>query len=395
MNNSGFKILKIVSLVTLVYCLECCKDPFEIPVSKANQNILVVQGTISDDSGPYIVSLSQAVPFGDQKNIVVKKAQVYVMDDLMNRYDFKDNSNGSYISDKASFKGDIDRTYTLFITTSDGFEYKSAPCKIGPPSTIDSLYGFNEMYLVSPAESNNTGIDQYTDAFHAYTDLSFNSNQKINTRLDVFLSSLVTVATTYYLFDTIYSFKIDPKDTTRVIKVFQGLAKIDSFQIVETSYSTGILNPYPILKTTSNYVKGSKLTKIPLSYVSGTTSSNQTIDTDKAGDTLSTTNVTYGGTWVLFVKAFSISDETFNYYYSLANQVEGKNSFFEPIPIQLKGNITCITDATKLVLGLFQANSSVKKYIKVSWNGNSYRWYPANGIPAPTRDSLTFTLKKK
>ena len=61
--------------------------------------------------------------------------------------------------------------------------------------------------------------------------------------------------------------------------------------------------------------------------------------------------------FILIINASTISNETFNYYYNLLTQISGENTFFEPMPVQLIGNIKCINNSRKVALGLFEASS--------------------------------------
>jgi hypothetical protein len=370
----------IIFLILFTYS---CREPFEINAPDSDEKILVVEGTITDDYGVYTVKLSQAVPFGKTNHIPVKKATVYVMDDLNNKYDYKEKSNGVYYSDSATFRGQMGRSYTLYVKTSDGLDYKSNPCMIGPKSTIDSLYGYNERFLLMPAGNNENDVDIYANGLHVYSDISFGVNQRISTRLDAKLATRNQIVEWHYIGEPTYKIILVTPDS--IIRVPDGgTTPVDSYEIVYTFYYTQLINLMPILKTNSDYKTGSKISKIPLEYVYGTTSN----------DTIDSTIFISGGEWIFILEANTISNETFNYYYNLLTQIDSKNSFFEPIPVQLNGNIKCITDSTRLVFGLFQANSVAKKYIHIK-AGNKYAWEPADKIPAATRDSIHPTGETK
>ena len=366
------------SLIIVFAC--SCREPFDYNLPDSVKNNLVVQGVITDGPGPYTIKLSQAVPFSSNKQVAVKKAVVYVMDDLNNQYDFKERSQGIYYSDSASFRGQLGRAYTLFINTKDGLEYKSTPCLIEPESKIDSIYGFKETFLLYPAGTMNNDNDIYASALHVYADISFGSDQRMSTKVDAALAVENVINEWHFIYAPKYIITIN-EDSTEIIRTLvpgEGL-RIDSFQITNTFYTIKSLNFAPILKTNTDYVSGSKITKIPLGYI------QLAMYTDSIDDS---TSLTVGGNYILITYASTISNETFNYYYNLSNQIGGKNTFFEPTPVQLIGNIKCINDSTKAAYGLFQANSLVKKYVNISQSGSSYNLQPINGIPPARRDSI-------
>jgi hypothetical protein len=63
--------------------------------------------------------------------------------------------------------------------------------------------------------------------------------------------------------------------------------------------------------------------------------------------------------WVVTTNYYSISAETFKYHQSVINQLNAKESMFDPIPSQLKSNFRCISDSTQLVLGYFEVSSKI------------------------------------
>jgi hypothetical protein len=349
-------------LIILIYS---CREPFDYDLPASSIDALVVEGVVTDGPGPYDIKLSQAIPFNSDKQVIVKKAGVYVMDDLNNRFDFKEKNPGQYLSDSATFRGQLGRTYTLFIKTSDGLEYKSSPCLIEPESKIDSVYNF-------------VNRDNYPYSFQIYMDLSFGSDQKMSTKLDAALSVENILDEWHFVYGPKYIITIDPNDSTKITRTLvpgEG-ARIDSSEVLVTYYTTSTLNFRPILKTNTDYVAGSKIIKIPVGAFQITEGSDSLNDS---------TSLSYGGNYILTVYASTISNVTFNYYYNLTSQISGNNTFFDPMPVNLVGNIKCTSDSTKAAYGLFQANSVVKKYVTITSSGTIR---PTNGIPPLTRQTI-------
>jgi hypothetical protein len=380
MNN----IFKYVCFIFLILSAFSCREPYDSPVSDSDKKILVVDGMITSDPGPYLVKLSQAVSYSKDNQVAVKKAIVYVLDESNNVYNFKEkkNSPGQYISDTTGFRGEIGKSYTLYVKTTDGLEYMSTPCKIGPQAKLDSLYGFNERYLLFAANTQFNDEDTYSSGFHAYADLSFDPDEKISTKLDAYLATRIILTEWHFIYEKRWIIIVSP-DSSHIDRIEDTInpgAKVDSYQIVTTYYTTKSLNITPILKTNSDYVAGSKIKKISIAYA------DETQRTDTIDET---TYYTYGGKMIFILNAYTISNETFNYFYDLSSQIGGKNTFFEPIPVQLIGNMRCTNDSTQSVFGIFQANSVVKRYISIEGNSGNYHWSPATGIPPTKSDSIT------
>ena len=58
--------------------------------------------------------------------------------------------------------------------------------------------------------------------------------------------------------------------------------------------------------------------------------------------------------WVYIIDQFGINEDSYNYYKDLNQQLGAEGRIFDPVYIQLEGNITCETDPAKVVLGNFE-----------------------------------------
>lgn len=76
----------------------------------------------------------------------------------------------------------------------------------------------------------------------------------------------------------------------------------------------------------------------------------------KAKDYLqSDTLISHG--WILIIDQFGTSKGSFEYHEKLNSQFSADGSLFDPVQTQIYGNITCITDHTRVVYGFFDLNS--------------------------------------
>jgi Domain of unknown function (DUF4249) len=352
----------------LIIFLFSCREPFDYNPPASDINTIVVEGVVTDAPGPYLIKLSQPVSFSSDNQVAVKKAEVYVMDEMNNRFDFKEKSGGLYYSDSALFRGQLGKSYTLFIKTIDGTKYKSSPCIIGPESKVDSVYDY-------------INYDTYPYNLQIFADLSFGSSQRMSTKLEASISVQNILYEWHFIYAPRYIIIINADSTiiTRVLVPGESI-KIDSFLVTSTFYTTKALTFVPILKTNTNYAVGSKITKIPMGSL------HETASLDTLNDSTSTF---YGGNYILTISASTISNETYNYYYNLTTQISGNNTFFDPIPVDLVGNIKCTSDSTKAAFGLFQANSIANKYAFIRQSGSIS---PAQGIPPSVSDTTFYTI---
>ena len=64
--------------------------------------------------------------------------------------------------------------------------------------------------------------------------------------------------------------------------------------------------------------------------------------------------------WILIIDQFGTSKESFDFHEKLNSQFAADGSLFDPIQTQVYGNITCKTDASKIIFGYFDMNSYQK-----------------------------------
>lgn len=104
---------------------------------------LVVEGSISTDSAPYIIKLSYSGQFNNAylvpKQLFITDAKVTIEDDLGDSTLCQWVSDGSYQTTNSNFRGTVGRSYALIIRLSNGKIYSSKPEKIVPVPSIDSV----------------------------------------------------------------------------------------------------------------------------------------------------------------------------------------------------------------------------------------------------------------
>lgn len=138
-----FAMISIVSI--------SCEKVVDIDLNSSSPRI-VIEGNISDQAGPYFVTLSQTVNF-DETNVFpqIIGANIVLSDNLGNSESLIETLPGIYKT--SSMQGVPGRTYTLTVT-ADGKEYV-ATSTMPSPVNIDSLtvqnqnIGRNQMKVIS------------------------------------------------------------------------------------------------------------------------------------------------------------------------------------------------------------------------------------------------------
>jgi len=112
-----------------------CTEPFSPDLLPQNESILVVEATLSNESKNHEILLSRS---SQQQGalLVEENASISIVDDSQQTFSFTESEAGKYVSDIA-FGAEPNRTYRLFITTSDGRIYASNPAKLPQTTQID------------------------------------------------------------------------------------------------------------------------------------------------------------------------------------------------------------------------------------------------------------------
>ena len=71
--------------------------------------------------------------------------------------------------------------------------------------------------------------------------------------------------------------------------------------------------------------------------------------------------------WVMLTEIYSIDSLVYSYYYDTKKITEAEGNIFDPVPYQIKGNLRCLTDTTKVVLGTFEVASVTNDTIGFFW----------------------------
>ena len=318
------RTLKSILYLAILLLLNGCIVQF-IPDINEEQNMLVVEGMVTNQNRKYTVKLSRSVAVGSkQKPIAVKSAVISVTDDIGNRYLFTEKKPGTYMTDSLTFRGVVGRKYTLHIQ-SLGLNYKSSEMEMKPVPPVDSVY----YEKVSKAPTADlwpvSGCQIYVNSF-------------------------------------------DPSNNCKYFR----------WEYVET---WKIVIPYPVLNkicwVSSNsskiYIKNTsvlaedRVTKFPLQLV--------TNETDRLLERYS-----------LLVNQYSLNEEEFSYWEKLQKVSESVGGLYDVTPMNIPSNIKCLEDPNEKVLGYFSVSALSSKRIYIDdfrgYFKDFYAKCPADTLPA-------------
>jgi len=134
----------ILLVVILLFC-RACIDPYE-PVINETQEVMVIDGIITDRPGLHQVRVSMSTPYGEAEFRPVSGCVVSVQDDLGNmEFYFEDQTEGVYEAwlDEP-FLG-VGKSYSLQVITPSSAAYASDFDTLLTCPPVDSVYYFQEV----------------------------------------------------------------------------------------------------------------------------------------------------------------------------------------------------------------------------------------------------------
>lgn len=121
-------IKKITYCIIVTYCLISlsCTETF-IPVSDGYNNLLVVEGNLTDELKQHKIKLTESYTLTEEKPFIVSNASVTIEENNNNFYEFEFNDqDSSYVSVQA-FQAEPNSEYILNIELANGEIYRSTP----------------------------------------------------------------------------------------------------------------------------------------------------------------------------------------------------------------------------------------------------------------------------
>ena len=343
MKQTGTIYILVFSVMT------SCSKVYD-PHIDTTQNMLVVDGRITNKTDAYHVVLSYARSFtSNEKNNPTIGANVYVTDDMGNSFKFNERDKGDYVSDSLQFAGKPGLTYRLHIVTTDGTEYQSDPQKMFPEVSPDNAYAkFDNQVILNSV----TGLKVSTHGASIFMDIHNQSDTMPRFRI---ISNLVIQ---YYDQEWIC---INPDEMctvgyTFVYYCWKTVNINSNFNLTDEQY---LVNSASLIKHPAGFLDD-RFDFLTYAYEAKLNMEDTTAsayETNSLGFKLIHHRI-------LYLNQYTLNNETYLYYKSLYGQIQSEGKIFDPVAAQLNGNIKCITDPEKKAIGFFEASSvSYSEYV--------------------------------
>jgi hypothetical protein len=291
--------------ILLILILTGCITQF-VPQTTEDQQLLVVEGLITNQPGSNKIILSRSLPLG-MRNVAkpLSGCSVSVSDDAGESFGFIETEPGIYVSDPSEFQGEIGRFYTLHIFDGENsnLSYESIPMELKPVPGIDSIY--YEKVLVEEGSGGiplEEGCKVYIDTFDPENKCEF--------------------------------FRWEYSETWEF-----HLPYMVPNSICWLSENSNIIN----IKNTS-VLQETRISKFLINSISA--------QTDRLSQKYS-----------MLINQYSLTEDEFLYWEKLQNISEQVGGLYDMIPSSVPSNIYCLDNPNEKVLGYFSVSASSSKRI--------------------------------
>ncbi len=314
-----------------------CQEIYE-PELEVTREHLVVEGVITDQSGPHAVYLSYTGKYGEARHRrPANRATVVISDSDGRETPLHEHWNGQYLTPQG-FSAEVGKSYTLHIMLSNGEEYRSSPQKVKPPvrlSNVEAEVGSDFQYFESGVSDR-----LYQREFigkHVYVETETEKGKpslfRFNTRL---------------LLQYTASVDLGPINPPAIEYCWE-------YRDVTNLVGRDISRPE------SNRIRTAFIPRQP-EYMQYYNFPSRRYATPR----------------VVVMELFALNPESHLFYREKYNQLSDEGHIFDPIAAQLPSNIECVSDPDNQAFGLFEASSVSKRGFRVIMN---YREGSADILP--------------
>ena len=311
------KLRPIKSFLFVLMIVAGCKQSYDPQIPAIKSNFLVVEGYINAQ-GATTITLSRTLPLTDTSKVKPElNAQVTIAGQDNSTFTVREIGNGVYVSDELRLNNN--QKYRLHIKTGSGGEYLSEYVLVKPTPPIDSI---NWKLL-------DDGVQIYVNTHNAQN----------NTR--------------YY--------KWDYQETWEIHSAYTNSVKYVNGQVIGRSATESnslyfcwrSQNSPNILLGSTAQLTEDVVSMAPIVFIPS--------NDEK-------TSVRYS----ILIKQYALDSKAYDFYKLMKSNTESLGSVFDPLPSNITGNITCVSNPAERVIGYIAAATVQQKRIFLSaWDVHS------------------------
>jgi len=316
-----------ILLILLLLVCKACIEPYD-PIINETQEVMVIDGVITDQAGMHQVTVSISSPYGEPEFRPVGGCVVSVRDDLGNIEFYTESWETEGVYEAwldVPFLG-VGKSYSLQVVAPSNNVYVSDYDTLLSCPPVDSVYYFEEL-------SGGKDPDDVWQGLQFYNDVrGFDGG------------------TRNYRWKAIATWEYHSPFTAQYVRYKgQNIPYIED--TVSACWQTETIET--VYAASTQLLSENNIYQNKLHYVSD--------QTPRLADRYS-----------LLVEQYSLTDQAYTYWEKLAAQSANSASLYETQPSSSQGNIYNADGSAEKVLGCFYASQIQEKRIFVEWEELSF-----------------------
>lgn len=327
------KYINQLLLLCFAILYSSCEDVFKPDIDITEyESMLVVEGVITNESGPFKVRLSASVPLDTLiDEIPVYGAEVKITDDQGNLYQLFQAEDGWYETQEQNLQAVKSRNYKLNITSPDGTEYESSVVALTEGPQIESI---------DFVETQHTNFESDPPRDENWLDIKINTTGEpgemsyvkwdLEETWEIKIPDDIKVADSQ---GNLHDETVKPNEEMRHCWVS---SKVNSIKVAGTDkQEVNTIRNYPLISL------GPSDNRLDIKYS-------------------------------LLVRQYSMNKELFDFWQKLKDNNENLGSMFDKTPSSIYGNISCC-NGDKRALGYFMVSEIKEKRIFIDRSEHKVR----------------------
>lgn len=367
--------------VIVILALAGCKEEY-FPVTDRQKEALVVNGLLTNLHESFKVKLTMASAYDTTiNNEGITGANVSINDDLANVYQMLEDSKlKCYYSDPDQFTAVTGRSYSLRITMPNGEVYESVPQKMLQSAAIDSIHGIvtNKDYWYKDILGNIVSKSVYGS--ETLMDIGYSSDSIYQFRFDNYIINCFSYMYMYTPEMRRAEVPFPPPRSCPGPACPYLVYNWNRFDLGTNASLTAKAHDFSIKKINNSTVCFFSFdsASFPVYY------QQDSCGLDAQNRYLCARIRQRGGPEgkALQTRLYALNQTASVYYQQLNKQLSFEGKLFDPVAVQLNGNIKCISDPGKIALGLFEVSAcSTKSYwCEFDYGGGKTLFYPVSDL---------------
>ncbi len=297
-----------MALLYFMVVFSSCEEPYWPELGNKYEDLLVVEGRITNQPGPYTIRLSHSTTLLYPKYFPLSDYEVIIMDDAGHIETLTESEPGIYETEPDGIRGIVGRSYKITLNSPTGNSYTSDYERLREPMQIDTIYTTIEYHS---SEFYSFGIPGYQ--FYVTTQMGSTDTNYIRWQLEETFQYTSDFKIYFY-----YDGQLHP------------FANPDS---LHTCWKTEPV--YEIFTGTTASLEQPVITDFPFHYVSFEERE-------------------FSIRYSLLINQLTLSKKGYDYWSEVKKQNTSGGELYTSLPYQIQGNVYNTEDRTKPVLGYFE-----------------------------------------